>query len=158
MKTFIISKVIKSTLTWGLFVQLTGCTIAAESNLTPLLCELRNDGSDPCPYGRCLEGYCIESCTEEVCNGYDDDCDGMVDEGFDGDGDGFFRCAINGRPLDCDDRNAQRFPAITGRPQPELCDGIDNDCSDATLDTCTAVGTTCQTTGCPVGQTHCCRS
>jgi len=42
----------------------------------------------------------------EICNGEDDDCDGMIDEDD------------NGLPLDCP----------TCIPSPEICDGIDNDC------------------------------
>ncbi|MBZ0253109.1 MAG: FG-GAP-like repeat-containing protein, partial [Candidatus Methylomirabilis sp.] len=51
------------------------------------------------------------------CNGFDDDCDGVSDEGFDSDGDGWGSC------LDCKDRDPAIHPEA-----PELCDGRDNDC------------------------------
>ena len=56
----------------------------------------------------------------ELCNGYDNDCDGSpaADE-VDGDGDGFMVCAA-----DCDDTNDTVHPGA-----PELpCDGLDNNC------------------------------
>ncbi len=96
---------------------------------------------------------------EEVCNGEDDDCDGDVDEGHDGDGDGFTTCGADGildtedddcddgNPLlnladtdadgwttcegDCDDDEALANPATA-----EVCnDWIDNDC-DGTANGC----------------------
>ncbi|HFA51172.1 MAG TPA: T9SS type A sorting domain-containing protein, partial [Bacteroidetes bacterium] len=81
----------------------------------------------------------------EVCNGIDDDCDGMTDEGVlttfyrDFDGDGFGDAADSQmactQPMgyvanadDCDDANAAVNPNAD-----EICDGIDNDC-DGTID------------------------
>lgn len=77
----------------------------------------------------------------ETCNGLDDDCDTVVDDGVllpwqaDADGDGFGDpnatledCSPppgyvdNG--LDCDDTQAASWPG-----NPELCDGLDNDCN-----------------------------
>jgi hypothetical protein len=57
----------------------------------------------------------------ELCNGVDDDCDGLVpiDE-LDADGDGTEGCAG-----DCDDGNPLVGPELA-----EICDGIDNDCDD----------------------------
>ncbi|MCA9771339.1 MAG: putative metal-binding motif-containing protein, partial [Myxococcales bacterium] len=55
--------------------------------------------------------------------GRDDDCDGVVDESVDADGDGFTICGG-----DCDDADAARSPGAV-----EICDGIDNDC-DLTVD------------------------
>ncbi len=75
----------------------------------------------------------------EVCNGVDDDCDGLIDEGFDIDGDGYTTCGSGrgignpyGSPLasfiDCNDNNAAIHPGAT-----ELCNGVDDDC-DGTID------------------------
>ncbi len=77
----------------------------------------------------------------ESCNGIDDDCDGVVDEGLlatyfaDADRDGFgnagsavSRCPPGPaghvqNPLDCDDARADVWPGAA-----EACDAVDNDC------------------------------
>ncbi len=75
----------------------------------------------------------------ESCDGVDNDCDNDVDEGvqltyfIDGDDDGWgtggalYACSVpsNGSTStgDCDDSTAARHPG-----NPEVCDGIDNDC------------------------------
>ncbi|MEZ4798272.1 MAG: MopE-related protein [Flavobacteriales bacterium] len=83
---------------------------------------------------------------EEICDGYDNNCDGTIDEGFelfpwymDNDGDGFgdptamlMACAppmgYTDDNTDCDDSDSNTFPGAE-----ELCDGIDNNC-DGTID------------------------
>lgn len=75
--------------------------------------------------------------TIETCNGIDDDCDGLTDEDFDKDGDGWTTCDIRGK--DCwDDPNNP--PPGLGSLSPETaasfntdaietCDGYDNNCN-----------------------------
>jgi hypothetical protein len=54
----------------------------------------------------------------EVCNGADDDCDGMIDDGFDLDGDLWTSC--NG---DCNDNNIGIYPGAV-----EIWNGLDDNC------------------------------
>ncbi|MFM7730094.1 MAG: MopE-related protein, partial [Flavobacteriales bacterium] len=55
----------------------------------------------------------------ETCNNLDDDCDGVIDEGFDLDLDGFTSCGG-----DCNDNNPNVRPNAT-----ETCNGIDDNCN-----------------------------
>lgn len=79
---------------------------------------------------------------KETCNQVDDNCNGIIDEGFDKDDDGYTTCDLRGP--DCwDDPNLppqgyeQLAPwkAAEFNPgMPELCDGLDNNCSCWNLD------------------------
>jgi hypothetical protein len=74
----------------------------------------------------------------EVCNGRDDNCDGVCDDGFDEDGDGYTVCGsllgpddgacldYNPSLIDCEDGIAAVNPGASETP---LADGIDNNCS-----------------------------
>ncbi len=67
---------------------------------------------------------------DEVCDGQDNDGDGLVDEGFDVDEDGYMNGAecIGAYPLeelDCDDTDASTHPGAL-----DICgDGVDSDCA-----------------------------
>ncbi len=95
----------------------------------------------------------------EVCNGVDDNCNAMVDEGLlqtyyrDADGDGFGDSTMSMqacyRPMgyvtdltDCDDTSASVHPGAS-----DVCNGIDDDC-DGTIDNgCTCVDGTTRSCG-----------
>jgi hypothetical protein len=85
----------------------------------------------------------IRPSADDVCNGVDDDCDGVTDPDApvwyaDADGDDYgdpkisqVACERPGTAVaddtDCDDANASVSPGAS-----EICDGLDNDCDEAT--------------------------
>ena len=73
---------------------------------------------------------------EEICNDDDDDCDGLVDEDFDKDGDLAKSDECTGG-TDCDDENSEVFPGAV-----EVCeDGLDQNCDGADARCTTYSGT-----------------
>ncbi|MBK6534025.1 MAG: hypothetical protein IPF99_31955 [Deltaproteobacteria bacterium] len=102
-------------------------------------------------------GVCTCNPTAEVCNGIDDDCDGVIDDGVSGtwyrdaDGDGYgdpgarvTGCSAPGGYIsnssDCNDANAAVYP---GRA--EVCNGIDDNCSGAIDEGNPGGGASCST-------------
>jgi hypothetical protein len=92
-------------------------------------------------------GTCIGSRapTSEVCNGIDDDCDGLVDDGAD--------CCTSGQTRECGPSNeigecvkgtSTCSNGIWGscvgavNPTADICDGLDNDCNGVADDGCDA--------------------
>ena len=111
--------------------------------------------SDSCPNGAFVcaaDGADTECAGEpdppivEVCNDADDDCDGAVDEGFDGLGDpcdgpdldacatGVWTCNAAGDGVTCVEASVDRV---------ELCNGQDDDCDSATDEDFTELGDAC---------------
>lgn len=91
----------------------------------------------------------------ELCNGQDDNCDGRVDENWPNKGQscsvgtgacrktGTWVCTANGSGIECS--------AKAGTPQPEVCNGQDDDCNGQTDENLTR---TCQTL-CETGTETC---
>jgi subtilisin family serine protease len=64
---------------------------------------------------------------EEICDGFDDNCDGELLEGEgDTDGDGYLACEGDPALHDCDDADADTHPGASEVPY----DGVDQDCDD----------------------------
>ena len=71
---------------------------------------------------------------DEICNNIDDNCDGVVDEGFmvgipcTG---GLGACLADGMQI-CGEDGEVICSADAPEPTPEICDGVDNDCDGST--------------------------
>lgn len=79
----------------------------------------------------------INSRAIELCDSEDNDCDMLVDEDFPDIGqactNGFGKCERMGTLFCSGDGLGTACDAVPGSPEPESCDGIDNDC-DALID------------------------
>jgi hypothetical protein len=145
----------------------TGCSALVAPRMLEIKCEIApGQNHDPCMPGgmHCVASVC-RPCqgSIEICNGTDDDCDGIVDEGQDEDNDGFTWCGGLQRELaDCAPSDPAIHPGgvrwtdgvLVPAPKEE-CDGKDNDC-DGIVDEapeCTAMHT-CVQDGCP-GEQRC---
>jgi MYXO-CTERM domain-containing protein len=122
------------------------------------------DGTDPASPDNCyyqvneladLEAALdaiARSVTDETCDGFDNDCDNVIDNGYDRDADGFTLCGSDptmpGVPptrtrADCVDVDPAVHPGAL-----EVCNGLDDDCDGA-------IDPGCE---CNVGETRACGS
>ena len=132
---------------------LTGaCSLVVAPETQVVRCSVDPAFPDPCPPNfECLAEVCVERltpppppdgcvATQETCNALDDNCNGVIDDGVDADGDGYTFCgtprdgdgnfvagALSPQYADCADDDPNTYPGA-----PERCDGVDNDCSAAT--------------------------
>jgi hypothetical protein len=87
----------------------------------------------------------------EVCDGLDNDCDGVIDNGFEGLNEictagvgycqrsAFHQCSADGLSVEC----GIDYDEIAQAAQPELCDGVDNDCDGKSDEAYSALFSAC---------------
>lgn len=71
----------------------------------------------------------------ETCDGLDNNCNGVKDEGFDQDGDLSATCSFVSSVVDCNDNNASIYPSATDVCEDSIdqnCDGTDEQCPTPT--------------------------
>jgi hypothetical protein len=112
-----------------------GCQAIVPNEVPAYTCAMTpyvNAGNGTCPRGMYCKGSGCTACeTKDICDGYDNDCDGIIDDGpySDHDGDGYTFCgkvdANSGQlvDVDCNDNDKTIYPG--GH---EVCNGKDDNC------------------------------
>jgi hypothetical protein len=100
-------------------------------------------------FGPCLDGNGdpVVAPSQDVCDGLDNDCDGLTDEDFSDLGDfcedGVGECHVEGVLVCNAGGDATECSVTAGQSEPELCDGLDNDCDGATDENFPTLGDVC---------------
>jgi len=121
-----------------------GCTRSGNQHTCKGICKA---GTQSCVAGG-KWGKCIGEISgkKEICDGKDNNCDGSIDETFEGKGK---PCKVTGQKGPCEDGNTA---CINGkmacqpkvRPGKEICDGKDNNCDGKVDETFEEKGKPCQ--------------
>ncbi|MCK6510923.1 hypothetical protein L6R29_13260 [Myxococcota bacterium] len=97
-----------------------------------------------------LNGQRVPTCqpTNEICDNLDNDCDGQIDETFLNKGQpcnvGVGECRRSGTFVCNAAKTGTTCSVQPGSPQPEICDGKDNDCNGLTDETFPTKGAVCE--------------
>jgi hypothetical protein len=126
----------------AVFVSLS-CQAIVTSDVPQFTC----DGTaGSCPAGKYCKGVgCADCESQDVCDGYDNDCNGKIDDGpaSDADGDGYTKCGTKDGSggfgnIDCDDSNDKVHPGAS-----EVCNGVDDDCNNVVDESSCTLPTVC---------------
>ncbi len=112
-----------------------GCEVIVPNDVPTPTCTMTpfsDPGNGTCPRGMYCEGGGCKACqTRDICDGYDNDCDGIIDDGpySDKDQDGYTICGKTSQTTgaiterDCVDDDAKIYPGAD-----EICNGKDDNC------------------------------
>ena len=134
-------------------VAIVSCEAIVSDTIPQFTCS--GGSAKACPANQYCKGSGCSACeSSDVCDHFDNDCNGVIDDGplSDADGDGFSVCGVLDAKgatssVDCNDNDPNIFPGSGTRPKPdEVCDSVDNDC-DGIVDNAESL------TLCPAGLT-----
>ena len=143
-----------------------GCEVIVPNDAPTPTCTMTpysDPGNGTCPKGMYCDGTGCKACqARDICDGFDNDCDGIIDDGpySDKDGDGYTSCGKTNETTgaitlrDCVDNDAKIYPGAD-----EICNGKDDNC-DGIIDNpdlvCPPNETCVPTTGQCISNTQVC--